>query len=80
MEEENPYSFESFVKHRPGVSEPTLRVIKLITVFKTLEKELVQGGMEGLTPIDRMDLAAGMAVRHHRRASVQLLICSCRMR
>jgi hypothetical protein len=37
-----------------------------MAVFKTLEKELVQGGLEGLTPIDRMDLAAGMAVSQHR--------------
>ncbi|KAK1923782.1 inositol hexakisphosphate-domain-containing protein [Papiliotrema laurentii] len=47
-DEENPYSFESFVKHRP--------------VFKTLEKELLQGGLESLTPIERMDPAAGMAL------------------
>ena len=39
---------------------------ELMAVFKTLEKELVQGGLEGLTPIDRMDLAAGMAVSRRR--------------
>jgi hypothetical protein len=33
-----------------------------LLVFKTLEKELMHGGLQGLTPIDRMDLAAGMAV------------------
>ncbi|ORY34932.1 inositol hexakisphosphate-domain-containing protein [Naematelia encephala] len=47
-EEQNPYSFESFVKHRP--------------VFKTLESELVHGGLTGLTPLDRVDPAQGMAL------------------
>ena len=44
------------------VSHLSFRAMKLTLVFKTLEKELVHGGLEGLTPIDRMDLAAGMAV------------------
>lgn len=47
-DEEESYSFESFVKHRP--------------VFKTLEKELLQGGLDSLTPLDRADPATGMAV------------------
>jgi hypothetical protein len=47
-DEEDPYTFESFVKHRP--------------VFKTLENELEEGGLQGLTPIDRMDVSAGMAL------------------
>ena len=34
----------------------------LTVVFKTLEKELKEGGLKGLTPIDRMELAEGMAV------------------
>nr|XP_031859044.1 uncharacterized protein CI109_005550 [Kwoniella shandongensis]KAA5526116.1 hypothetical protein CI109_005550 [Kwoniella shandongensis] len=46
--EENPYSFESFVKHRP--------------VFKTLEKELVDGGLESLAPLERIEPADGMAL------------------
>jgi hypothetical protein len=32
-------------------------------VFKTLEKELREGGLQGLTPIERMEVADGMAVR-----------------
>jgi hypothetical protein len=47
-DEDEPYSFESFIKHRP--------------VFKTIEKELEEGGLQGLTPIDRVELAEGMAV------------------
>ncbi|OXH32476.1 hypothetical protein J008_03246 [Cryptococcus neoformans] len=47
-EEEDPYSFESFVKHRP--------------VFKTLEKELEAGGLESLAPIEKMEPADGMAL------------------
>ncbi|ORX37949.1 inositol hexakisphosphate-domain-containing protein [Kockovaella imperatae] len=47
-DEDHPYSFESFVRHRP--------------VFKTLENELEEGGIEALTPIDRMEPAAGMAL------------------
>jgi len=31
-------------------------------VFKTLEKELEEGGLQGLTPIERMEPSAGMAV------------------
>jgi hypothetical protein len=31
-------------------------------VFKTLETELEHGGIKGLTPIDRMEPADGMAV------------------
>ncbi len=31
-------------------------------VFKTLEKELREGGLKGLTPIERMEPADGMAV------------------
>ena len=34
----------------------------LISVFKTLEKELMHGGLKGLTPIDRVDPVAGMAL------------------
>lgn len=33
-------------------------------MFKTLETELEHGGLEGLRPIDRMDVANGMAVSH----------------
>ncbi|WRT69446.1 uncharacterized protein IL334_006432 [Kwoniella shivajii] len=47
-DQENPYSFESFVKHRP--------------VFKTLEKELEEGGLKSLAPIERMEPADGMAL------------------
>ncbi|WVR08265.1 hypothetical protein IAU60_005312 [Kwoniella sp. DSM 27419] len=47
-DEENPYSFESFIKHRP--------------VFKTLEKELEEGGLQSLAPIERMEPADGMAL------------------
>ncbi|KIR34499.1 hypothetical protein I352_02746 [Cryptococcus deuterogattii MMRL2647] len=47
-DEEDPYSFESFVKHRP--------------VFKTLEKELEAGGLESLAPIEKMEPADGMAL------------------
>lgn len=47
-DEEDPYSFESFVKHRP--------------VFKTLETELEEGGISSLTPLDRVDPAQGMAL------------------
>ncbi|WVQ79454.1 hypothetical protein IAT38_001552 [Cryptococcus sp. DSM 104549] len=47
-DEEEPFSFESFVKHRP--------------VFKTLEKELEEGGLQGLAPIERMEPADGMAL------------------
>ncbi|RXK36343.1 hypothetical protein M231_06380 [Tremella mesenterica] len=47
-DDENPYTFESFVKHRP--------------VFKTLETELERGGLQGLTPIERVDPAQGMAL------------------
>ncbi|KAK4685163.1 hypothetical protein P7C73_g4998, partial [Tremellales sp. Uapishka_1] len=47
-DEENPYSFESFIKHRP--------------VFKTLEKELREGGLASLKPIERMEPADGMAL------------------
>jgi hypothetical protein len=45
-------------------------------VFKTLEKELEEGGLKGLTPIDRVDVAEGMAVgvvkrdRYGRRLTV----------
>ncbi|WVN86977.1 uncharacterized protein L203_102152 [Cryptococcus depauperatus CBS 7841] len=46
--EENPFSFESFVKHRP--------------VFKTLEKELDSGGLGSLAPIEKMGPADGMAL------------------
>jgi hypothetical protein len=48
MDDDEPYSFESFIRHRP--------------VFRTIEKELEEGGLKGLTPIDRVDLAEGMAV------------------
>ncbi|WVQ75186.1 hypothetical protein IAR50_004796 [Cryptococcus sp. DSM 104548] len=47
-EEEEYFSFESFIKHRP--------------VFKTLEKELEEGGIESLAPLEKMDLADGMAL------------------
>jgi hypothetical protein len=49
MDDDEPYSFESFIRHRP--------------VFRTIEKELEEGGLKGLTPIDRVELAEGMAVR-----------------
>ncbi|OCF37043.1 hypothetical protein I316_00947 [Kwoniella heveanensis BCC8398] len=48
-DQENPYSFESFIKHRPAV-------------FKTLEKELQEGGFQSLSPIERMEPADGMAL------------------
>jgi len=48
MDDDEPYSFESFIRHRP--------------VFKTIEKDLEEGGLIGLTPIDRVELAEGMAV------------------
>jgi len=48
MDDDEPYSFESFIRHRP--------------VFKTIEKDLEEGGLMGLTPIDRVELAEGMAV------------------
>jgi hypothetical protein len=48
MDDDEPYSFESFIRHRP--------------VFRTIEKELEEGGLKGLTPIDRVELAEGMAV------------------
>jgi hypothetical protein len=54
-DEDEPYSFESFVRHRP--------------VFKTIEKELEEGGLQGLTPIDRVEVAEGMAV------SSDLVLC-----
>ena len=47
-DDEGAFTFESFVKHRP--------------VFKTLEKELLQGGLASLTPLERTDPATGMAV------------------
>nr|KIR85732.1 hypothetical protein I308_03840 [Cryptococcus tetragattii IND107] len=47
-DEQDPYSFESFVKHRP--------------VFKTLEKDLEAGGLESLAPIEKMEPADGMAL------------------
>jgi hypothetical protein len=47
-DEEGAFTFESFVKHRP--------------VFKTLEKEMLQGGLESLTPLERADPATVMAV------------------
>ncbi|WWC73457.1 uncharacterized protein I206_107427 [Kwoniella pini CBS 10737] len=47
-DDEDPYSFESFVRHRP--------------VFKTLEKELEEGGLQSLAPIERIDPADGMAL------------------
>lgn len=31
-------------------------------MFKTIEKDLEEGGLQGLTPIDRVDVAEGMAV------------------
>lgn len=63
-DEEDPYSFESFVKHRPGKRMVRTRKSRLTidTVFKTLDKELEDGGLQGLTPIERMEPAAGMAV------------------
>lgn len=36
-------------------------------VFKTLERELEEGGLSGLTPIEKVDPAAGMAVRAKTR-------------
>ena len=66
VDDEDPYSFESFIKHRPGASTIRSLAERLMLVFKTLEKELMQGGLQGLTPIDRMDLAAGMAVSRLR--------------
>jgi len=48
MDDDEPYSFESFIRHRP--------------VFRTIEKDLEEGGLTGLTPIDRVELAEGMAV------------------
>ncbi|WVF68673.1 hypothetical protein IAT40_003444 [Kwoniella sp. CBS 6097] len=47
-DQEDPYSFESFIRHRP--------------VFKTLEKELQEGGFQSLAPIERMEPADGMAL------------------
>ncbi|WWD04103.1 hypothetical protein V865_002168 [Kwoniella europaea PYCC6329] len=47
-DEENPYSFESFIRHRP--------------VFKTLEHEMQSGGLQSLAPIEKMDPADGMAL------------------
>ncbi|ODO07006.1 hypothetical protein I350_04372 [Cryptococcus amylolentus CBS 6273] len=47
-EQEEYYSFESFIKHRP--------------VFKTLEKELEEGGIESLAPLEKIDPADGMAL------------------
>nr|XP_018260510.1 uncharacterized protein I303_07432 [Kwoniella dejecticola CBS 10117]OBR82668.1 hypothetical protein I303_07432 [Kwoniella dejecticola CBS 10117] len=47
-DDEDPYSFESFVRHRP--------------VFRTLEKELEEGGLQSLAPIERIDPADGMAL------------------
>ncbi|WWC93062.1 uncharacterized protein L201_008027 [Kwoniella dendrophila CBS 6074] len=47
-DDEEPYSFESFIRHRP--------------VFKTLEKELEEGGLQSLAPIERVDPADGMAL------------------
>lgn len=37
-------------------------MLKAVVVFKTLEQELEAGGLEGLTPIERMEPAQGMAV------------------
>ena len=48
MDDDEPYSFESFIRHRPG--------------FRTIENDLEEGGLMGLTPIDRVELAEGMAV------------------
>ena len=65
-DEEDPYTFESFVKHRP--------------VFKTLETELEHGGLQGLTPIERVDPAQGMAVSCSTPTEFPHLISSCQMR
>lgn len=55
LDDEDPYSFESFIRHRP--------------VFKTIEKELTEGGLQGLTPIDRVEVAEGMAVSYTSSAT-----------
>jgi hypothetical protein len=47
-DDENKYTFESFVKHRP--------------VFKTLQNELLAGGLTSLTPLERTEPVEGMAV------------------
>ena len=41
----------------------------LCSVFKTLEKDLLKGGLESLTPIERIDPADGMAVSTGKRSS-----------
>lgn len=46
--DETAYTFESFVKHRP--------------VFKTLETELLHGGINSLTPIERTEPQPGLAL------------------
>ncbi|CAK9780633.1 hypothetical protein CC85DRAFT_329266 [Cutaneotrichosporon oleaginosum] len=47
-DDENKYTFESFVKHRP--------------VFKTLQNELLAGGLKSLTPLERTEPVEGMAL------------------
>lgn len=47
-DDETAYTFESFVKHRP--------------VFKTLETELLHGGINSLTPIERTEPLQGLAL------------------
>lgn len=47
-DDDQKYTFESFVKHRP--------------VFKTLQTELLQGGLKSLTPLERAEPVEGMAV------------------
>ena len=67
-EEESPYSFESFVKHRPGkLPWPPCLYLRPASiadgaVFRTLETELEEGGLAGLAPLDRLEVADGMAV------------------
>ncbi|BEI83204.1 hypothetical protein CcaverHIS002_0310720 [Cutaneotrichosporon cavernicola] len=48
LDDENKYTFESFVKHRP--------------VFKTLQNELLTGGLKSLTPLERTEPVEGMAL------------------
>lgn len=47
-DDEHKYTFESFVKHRP--------------VFKTLQNELLAGGLTSLTPLERTEPVEGMAL------------------
>ena len=54
-------SNRSFVTDQVSHQEVFFRS-RLRAVFKTLEKELIDGGLKGLAPIERMEPADGMAV------------------